>query len=173
MIWATVICDASFSPFRKDGAGGGIGGWAAWIRIDNVLEAIKGHGVLKGPVLNSTHAEVYAALNGIWLARKHGAEGVLVRSDCMAVIHLISGEARPGTLRNIWRDALERRDMRGVQLKGEHVKGHGVIKCRATWVNDWADRTAKDEMRRARHKYRSIENGWRRHQKDRQGATGG
>lgn len=148
--WATVICDASYYRPRN-GKKIGVGGWAAWIRVDGLAEALKYHGELKVPVPGSTQAEVRAALNGVWLARRAGAEGVLIRSDCMSVIDLINGKGKSGSpVYEEWRQAFLREDMSGLDVRGVHVKGHGLIKCRATWVNDWADRMAKYEQRKAR-----------------------
>lgn len=151
MIRATVLCDASFDKPRSRRYG--FGGWAAWIAIDGQAERVKGFGPIKADDLtNSTEAEVYAALNGIWLARRHGATHVLVRSDCTTVAELIEGKVRSPRLLSIWRRALARPDMQGVILEARHVKGHGEITCRATFVNDWCDRHAKAAMRKQRRK---------------------
>lgn len=162
MRWATLICDASFHPKA------GIGAWAAWIRIDGATDPIAKCGVLTVDVTNSTFAEIYAALNGIWLARHHGAQAVLVRSDCMTVVDLVEGRIRPNSkVSRVWQSALARPDMKGVLLKAQHVKGHGDIVCRATWVNDWADRHAKQAMRDALNQRNRRKYGNQRNKQDR------
>lgn len=143
---ATVICDASFCNQARP-----LGGWAAWVRVDGWRLPIKGHGTIKDDRLQtSTDAEVFAALNGIWLAARHGGVNILVRSDCLAVQHLIRRETKSTRLLDIWESALAREDMQNLYLRSEHVKGHGKINSPATWVNDWCDRHAYDAMSLAR-----------------------
>lgn len=145
---ATVISDASFCNQNKARP---LGGWAAWVRVDGWGCPIKGYGTIGDKRLKrSTDAEVMAALNGIWLARRYGGRDILLRSDCMAVIDLMYGRVRKQHLVDIWASALAREDMQGIRLRGQHVKGHGVIHSAATWVNDWCDRNAKNAMRMAR-----------------------
>ena len=149
---ATVITDASFGP-AQEGRGGGVGGWAAWVRVDHLDHPIKRCGVLKDPSLQgSAEAEVYAALNGIWLAAQRGATSILVRSDCMTVTQLIEGTAKSPSLRELWNDALRRDDMRGLSLQALHVKGHGPIKTAASYANDWCDKASRAQMKQARTK---------------------
>ena len=150
---ATVITDASFfAPLRRGKtAETGVGGWAAWVRIDGVPTPIKGYGVIKTADLrNSTEAELYAALNGIWLAAAHGGRTILLRTDCMAVIHLTKGFSNSARLNQIWNDALNEHNLRELVISTAHVKGHGPIQDRASWVNDWCDQKAKLAMRKAR-----------------------
>lgn len=145
---ATVISDASFCNQDKSNP---LGGWAAWVRVDGWPAPIKGFGTIGDKRLrSSSDAEVMAALNGMWLARRYGGQQVLVRSDCMTVVDLIEGRVRSERLLAIWRSALQREDMQGITLRAQHVKGHGVIHSAATWVNDWCDRNAKNAMRMAR-----------------------
>lgn len=151
---ATVICDASFYREQKGPPRGtGVGGWAAWVRIDHVPRVVKGYGSIRAKNLySSTEAEVYAALNGIWLALQYGATDVLVRSDCMTVCQLIDKTARVGgKTHHVWWEALKREDMKvpGL-LSARHVKGHSKIVDPASWVNDWADRHARKGMIAAR-----------------------
>lgn len=151
---ATVITDASFyAPPRRGGkqAETGVGGWAAWVRVDGFSNPIKGHGVIKAKDLrSSTEAELYAALNGIWLAAKHGGRKILLRTDCMAVIHLTKGLSNSARLNQIWHTALDEHDLRELAIDTAHVKGHGPIFDAASWVNDWCDQKSKLAMRKAR-----------------------
>jgi ribonuclease HI len=151
-ITATVISDASFYQGPNKNRGHQVyAGWAAWVKVDGIKEPIKGYGPVKIKDLrNSAEAEVCAALNGIWLAARAGASTILVRSDCLTVIHLINGQVKADYLKKLWNEAFERPDMRGLHLIGKHVKGHGTIKDSATWVNDWCDRNARMAMRASR-----------------------
>ena len=139
---ATVITDASYCPLT------GAGGWAGWIKIDN-LATIKESGVLLQSA-NSTAAEVMAAANGVWCAARAGARQLLLQSDCMAVIHIVGGRSRAPHLIEIWQTLMAMPVMAGVQITARHVKGHGVVKDARTWVNDWCDKTARVHMERKR-----------------------
>ena len=154
---ATVISDASFwngtsNKYRKKGTVKAHAGWAAWISMDNLEKPIRAYGALtKGLCNNSTEAEMYAALNGIWIAAQNGAQEILVRSDCMTVTHAIRGELQSPALLKLWWGALQQHDLMGIKLTAKHVKGHGEIKDRATWVNNWVDeksRYAQQESRK-------------------------
>ena len=145
---ATVISDASF--YQQGRRGRSYAGWAAWVRVDGLDKALKGYGIIKPECLNSTEAEVYAALNGIWIAARAGATDVLVRSDCMAVTQLIRGMTRSERLISIWRRAIHEASLGHVNLGAAHVKGHGPIDSKAAWVNDWCDSHARIAMREAR-----------------------
>lgn len=142
MRWATVITDASFCPRTNTG------GWAGWIKVDG-LPTIKKSGPLK-EVNCSASAELFAVLNGIWLALRAGSEGILVQTDCQAVITAYLN--RRGKLGKIWQEALIRPDLRPAKLTFRHVKGHGPIHNKATYVNDWCDVEAKKAMKQARSK---------------------
>jgi hypothetical protein len=88
----------------------------------------------------------------MWLATNRGATEILVRSDCMAVQHLIRGQAKAGYLLDIWNGALATGWGRSIQkLTSQHVKGHANPNRHAAgWVNNWCDEKAKHAMRRAR-----------------------
>ena len=148
---ATVVCDASF--YRCDKTRVTCAGWAAWVKCDSGV-LIKGYGSIKAYVPDNTVAEVYAALNGIWLATQKGATHILIRSDCLAVVGLANGTHKNTRLLGIWADGIQNHDMSGVITIGRHVKGHGVIKDSASWVNNWADvnsRKAQRDARKGKH----------------------
>jgi ribonuclease HI len=149
MINATVICDASFRQVKHEAAHAG---WAAWIKGDGGI-AVKGYGILTATPpqpMNSTIAEMYAALNGMWLAAKAGADVVLVRSDCMTVVQAIDGQLKKQYLIDLWGNSLHAHGMSHLQVKGRHVKGHGKVSNPATWVNDWCDKHAKFAQHQSR-----------------------
>lgn len=142
---ATVIPDASFCPIKK------VGGWAAWASIDGYQRPVKGFGTFKTDLPTSTYAEVYAALNGVWLAARRGATRILVRSDCRAVEYLINGTISATDLRRVWTKALAAKELQDVVLESRWIKGHGSPqRSSAAYVNDWCDRNAKAAMKAAR-----------------------
>lgn len=144
MIKATVICDASYCHTTYTG------GWATWIRVDTIPEAIKHSGTFAKQPANSTEAEIMAALNGIWIAKQCGATSVLVQSDCTAVIHLITGAMKSERLKTLWAEALTKHDLKDLALRAMHVKGHTDNPNARSWCNRWCDEKAKDAMRLAR-----------------------
>lgn len=145
MTRATVITDASYC--QKTGSAG----WAAWVRVDDRLEAIRRAGPIKQRPKTSTFAEVYAALNGLWLAIHHGATEVLLQTDCMTVIHLNSGQCKSPELVDLWNRSLARADMQA-KVQTKHVKGHNLHRRKdaRTWVNDWCDKQARVYMEKGR-----------------------
>lgn len=140
---STVIVDASFCPET------GAAGWASWVRVDGVSEAIKYAGRFKSRPENSTAAELQAAINGIWIAARHGASVVLVQSDCMAVIHAIRKETK-GWVGPLWETALVENGLTSVSLTAKHVKGHTHNKDVRSWCNRWCDENAGLHMRKDR-----------------------
>lgn len=149
MITATVVSDGSFHQLRRK-LGPAHAGWAAWVRVDGNPKPIKGFGSIRlGLCQSSNDAELYAALNGIWLAVRAGAEHILVRSDCATVQHAIEGKLKNQRLKSIWEVSMARPDMKAT-LSARHVKGHGEIVCSATFVQDWCDTRAKIGQQRSR-----------------------
>lgn len=147
---ATVLTDASYCPFTR------CGGWAAWVNGDHMQAAAKHSGRIHAVGMpSSTDAEVYAALNGVWLARHYGATHILLRTDCKAVLYLADGTAKSERLISVWSQAISREDMSGIYLRVTHIRAHGEIKCRASYVNDWCDRRAKAAMRQFRKELQS------------------
>lgn len=142
---ATVITDASYDWNHR------VGGWAAWIRYDGDRGPLCRSGVIKGRPPNSTHAEVMAALNGIWLATTFsGASSILLQTDCMAVLHLVDKTTRAPDLLKLWNEAFTLPALNGLTITARHVKGHGRVHDARTYVNDWCDKYAKQHMREAR-----------------------
>lgn len=139
---STVITDASFCH-RTQAAG-----WAAWIRVDGEAEAIRYSGTFeKSRPDNPTRAELFASLNGIWIASKYGATDVLLQTDCMAVIHAASGR---GSLAPLWRKKLEEFGLSTLQIRCKHVKGHTNRAEPRYYVNRWCDEAAGRHMRTER-----------------------
>lgn len=144
---ATVIVDASYCPDTF------ASGWAAWVRVDAVADAIKMYGTFKTQPRNSGEAEVMAAINGIWIAARAGASFILVQSDCMAVIHLLEETTSSPRMRELWQNSLKDNGLDRLILDGAHVKGHTRNMDARSWVNRWCDaqaRIAMLEVRKAR-----------------------
>jgi ribonuclease HI len=131
--WATVITDASFCHITKKA------GWAAWIRVDGLREPIKAYGSFKRKVSTSINAEKMAAINGVYLAVKHGADAVLLQSDCLSVVHLIDGTTKKQSLKTEWDGLLRQAGVSGVLLSAKHVRGHTKIDDARSYVNRWCD----------------------------------
>lgn len=144
MTLATVITDASFCPKTK------AAGWAAWVRIDGEAEPVKRYGELKTPVDRAQHAELLAAVNGIWLAMKYGATEVLVQTDCLEVVHLLEGKTRKASLISRFTLALREAGVEHIMRSGRHVKGHTTVEDARSYVNRWCDEKAKSAMRKGR-----------------------
>ena len=134
--WATVITDASYSD-RDNNAG-----WAAWVNIDGLAYPIKKYGSFSSDVNNSTEAEIKAALNGMWIAKKYGADAILLQTDCMAVVHLITGFTKKAKLISEWNCKIEKAGLLGIQIRSRHVKGHTKTKDARSHVNRWCDKHA-------------------------------
>jgi ribonuclease HI len=130
---STVITDASFCPQTK------AAGWAAWIRLGKG-KLIKRSGVFKIAPKDCTEAELWAAYNGIHIAKAKGAEKVLLQTDCLAAINVIKKN--------------KTKNEKGY-LELRHVKGHTNFTGARYWVNRWCDREAKKQMRKQRKIYES------------------
>jgi ribonuclease HI len=141
---ATVITDASFCAETK------ASGWAAWIRIDGHPAPIKAYGSFKAPVDSATDAELLAALNGLWLAHRHGATSALLQTDCLAVVEACSHPRRQKKVREKWLAGLEHCALGGFPVAARHVRGHTRTQDARSYVNRWCDKHAKRSMREAR-----------------------
>lgn len=150
-----MICDASYwegkkvpgQPQPKAAA------WAAWIRVTGVNGPIKKGGLLKlGPVKTSAWAELYAALNGVWIAAQYGATSVLVRSDCLEVVKVLNEEAFANNKKwQAYRKAVKEHSLEHLDITAKHVRAHTEdFSTAAAYVNDWCDREAKRHMRKDR-----------------------
>jgi len=141
MLYATVISDASYCSETN------AGGWAVYIRIDGVGTPIKVHNMFRTLVTDSTAAEMRAALNGLWLAERNGAEAMLLQTDCLAVVNLINGNVRDSPLRKLFIDACEYACINPANVRARHVRGHTRVKDARSYVNRWCDRHARQAMR--------------------------
>ncbi|QDP54006.1 MAG: putative ribonuclease H [Prokaryotic dsDNA virus sp.] len=141
---ATVITDASFCPRTK------AAGWAAWIRIDGMDTPIKKYAEFKTPVRTAMQAEMLAAINGIWLAKQHGATTILLQTDCLAVVHMVEGRTKKQHLKDGFTRAAASAGILGLNYTARHVRGHTDVADARSYVNRWCDGRAKAAMRRQR-----------------------
>lgn len=147
---ATVITDASWDSRTL------AGGWAAWIRIDGVRGPIKGSGpLLKLPDQADT-AEIMAAINGMHVARSHGAGPILLQTDCLLVVRMINRQARMKQMTR-WQGYTEQAGLDLGGLTAKHVKGHTTIDDARSYVNRWCDTEAKRHMRLVRTRLNSLD----------------
>lgn len=134
---ATVITDASFCLKTR------YAGWAVWIVLDGG-ERIKKYGAFKSKPQGSNEAEWWAALNGVFLACKHGATEILLQSDNTYVIDRINKKP------SYHNKFLEKRDINDVLIMARHVKGHTQRQDARSYVNRWCDHNARTAMRQKR-----------------------
>lgn len=134
---ATVITDASFCMKTKKA------GWAAWIRLDDG-QCVKRYAAFKGHVDRSDLAEMKGAVNGIWLAMKHGATDVLLQCDCKSVVDAINAN------NDKWKRQRAKGGITGVSVRSKWVRGHTDTDDARSYVNRWCDEKARGEMRKAR-----------------------
>lgn len=143
-VFATVITDASHCSDTQTG------GWAAWVRVSGIDYPIKKYDSIKGAVENPSDAEMLAAVNGIWLAKKFGATHILVQSDCKAVCYAIDGKLKSSRAIKFWKNAVVSSGVNDVHLTAKHVAGHTNIQDARSYVNRWCDRKSRQKMREKR-----------------------
>lgn len=90
--------DGSIRPGerRKSGTGPTVGG-AGLVLWDPDLRVVLTESVHLGPVSCGPEAELRAALVGLRRAKELGVERLRIRSDCLAVVRHLSGEAELDT----------------------------------------------------------------------------
>lgn len=110
-----------------------------WININSAAGhvRIKKSGNFHELPESSAQAELWAVLNGIWLAKQEGAHKILAQSDCLDVVE------RSGPIACI-------EHFEDLKIDFKHVKGHTKGETTREWVNNWCDKMAKKKMRRQR-----------------------
>lgn len=92
------------------------------------------------------HAEMMAALNGVWLAvNVGGADAVLLQTDSLATIEAADG--RHKKYRKWWREQLAANGLAHIRIRAKHVKGHTRCPAARSWANRWCDKEAVRLMR--------------------------
>jgi ribonuclease HI len=140
---ATVITDASWCPHTQ------AGGYGAWVSMKGgpICKA----GGLRGLMQTSSHAELLAAMNGIWFAYKAGARNILLQTDNLEVVSIINGTSGIGSRRlcGIYLEALKQH-FEGARVIARHVRGHTHSQNSRSFVQRWCDAQASIHMRRRR-----------------------
>lgn len=142
-VWATVITDASFDYTTKRG------GWAAWIKIDGRSQPIKMYGAFKSNIQSSSDAERAAAVNGVWIAARHGAECIFLQSDCMDVINLANRKAKKQRSKKTWEKMLSDAGLLETKIRAKHVRGHTNKQDPRSYCNRWCDSMANKARKAA------------------------
>jgi ribonuclease HI len=145
---ATVITDASYCHTTQ------AGGYGAWITMDSGTQVplrVRKGGRLKGYPSNPAHAELLAALNGMWFAYTRGARRLLLQTDNLAVVHIINGQVGPKqrSLRDEY-VAAQATHFADAVIHARHVKGHSRTQDARSFVNRWCDHEAGVHMRALR-----------------------
>lgn len=147
----TINTDASHSTSH-----GGVGAWACWIKSTHYL--IKDGGLLEGPVVNSSVAELMAVEQALLLLdnlidsqeflrhyRNSGNIIVYLNTDSVWAIHAIKGIVKRSKHLEIAHRVKSLADP--FEIQARHVKGHSKNPDSRSWVNNWCDRKARGLVR--------------------------
>ena len=144
----SVFADASWSNHYKKG------GWGCWVKSGR--GTAKAHGAFKVELRTSNDAELCAALNAIVWALKRGiamdGDLVLVQSDCMRVVQLMSGmQSRLSPAeKSAMKLLAELKKTRSLTIRARHVPGHTAGDQPRLWVNNLCDELARKGFDKAR-----------------------
>ncbi len=146
----TLFTDAGFCPDRR------IGVWAAWAKCDG--RTMRVSGVLRGPVPNSTIAELRALVNGVHcvlgqIGPVPGAK-IIAQSDSQIAITVFQGTGYTRASKRVLVDA-ERERMRAmtagrVVIEYRHVSAHKGTATPRNAVNTWCDLECRRHLKAAR-----------------------
>jgi ribonuclease HI len=144
----TIFADASHDTGKK------LGGWGAWAKSER--GSASWHGAFKKPVATSTEAELFAAVNAVFLTVGSSVyergDLLLVQSDCLAVVEVLNRTAKSrdwqqeGMIR--LHEIMIRAAVRG--LTARHVPGHTKGEVPRLWVNNLCDSLARKGIDKAR-----------------------
>jgi ribonuclease HI len=138
-VWATLYCDASFSP--NDG-----GAWACWLRSDAGRDISKG--ICPPHIIDSNLAEMHAVLEGIVRARSiwGNLAGILVKTDSQTAVNILKFRAPKHRRRDY--AALQTHVVSAlapnVRIRMQWTPGHQHPDTTAAWINDRVDNLARD-----------------------------
>ena len=156
----TICTDASFLHYEKTGA------WACYIRTPD--QTIRTSGILKGTVLNSTHAEKLGIANALFIANMNidiSSHKLIVYCDNKSAYSLPGVNKTPQSKyykkqksNHTWyKDNIQIFLDKAIEYETRHVKGHLPQKAWDTvtkkhYMNDWCDKEAKRLTRLYRQK---------------------
>lgn len=145
---ATVITDASYCPNTRSGA------YGAWITMDSdglTPLRIRKSGRLQGLPDHAAHAELLAALTGVWYAVQAGARIILLQTDNQQVVEILNGRGKIASNKLIRIYGMIKNEHFGdVKISARHVKGHTTKQDARSFVNRWCDEQAGIHMRALR-----------------------
>lgn len=150
---ATIMCDASWCPET------GAAGYGFWIASDRGKQP--GGGQFRDIMSTAAEAEMGAVVNSLVHARNLNllmpGDWVLVQTDCVEAIAVLSGRREPLTrLAENIRDALQLfLNKHKILVTFKHVKGHSRNKQARFLANNHCDTRAKGHMRDKRKELRS------------------
>ena len=149
----TINTDAAWHSDTK------IGGYAFWITCDE--GRMMQSGVLKRRAGRPEIAEFKCILNALWVVgvkKLKNVSKIIVNTDCLNVIHLVTGDKKAIKLYKLyWGKYLVKEytllltkfKIKKSIVKFRHVKSHNGTETKREYVNDWCDRSAKEEMWKA------------------------
>lgn len=140
---ATINTDASYSKLTKQAT------FAFWIKTDKYT--IKRSGVIKSLCDTSTEAELKCIINAIYtISEQTGITEIILNTDSLNSIHILTKD-----IKNIRKYSLHWGDkylkmaesiIKNIKIDYRHVKAHNDTDSSRTYVNDWCDKAAKEEM---------------------------
>jgi len=140
---ATINTDASYSKLTKQAT------FAFWIKTD--MYTIKRSGVIKSLCDTSTEAELKCIINAIYtISEQTGITEIILNTDSLNSIHILTKD-----IKNIRKYRLHWGDkylkmvesiIKNIKIDYRHVKAHNDTDSRRTYVNDWCDKAAKEQM---------------------------
>lgn len=147
----TVTTDASFNRKRN------IGTYAFYIRSNMGL--IQMSGQLRNKCDRPEEAEIKCIMNALVMLSWHSewmkyARKIIINTDCLNAIHILTNDTEKirmyklGKLRS--RHKLYEKHtlplFNGKNIEFRHVKAHEHTNTARNFVNDWADKAAKEQM---------------------------
>lgn len=119
-------------------------------------------GVFKGKMDNPTIAELRCIFNALHYVRKNMPEvsEILVNTDCDSAIKILTNEhlskkAHIKSEQMYFKDFVQSNP--GLKVIFKHVKGHSKNKDARSFVNQWADKAVRTELKN--HRKQLSENG--------------
>lgn len=146
----TINTDASWDPKEK------IGGYAFWIKCDSFT--IKTSGQFKTKPTSSIKAELMCIANAVYtlceLPELPHTSLIVINCDCLMAFDRIylNSSCKIGKMIALKLEELKTKTSpQGVtKVDLRHVKAHSGILNARSFVNNWCDKAAKEEMRRQR-----------------------
>lgn len=138
----TVNTDAGFSVHHKKGS------YAFWI-VSNRFKILKS-GLFKYPVGNPMECEMKAIYNALWILKTEDLKSVskiIINTDCIPAITAFSKQS---VKENRWYKPLVKKYRKLAKtlpkIEFRHVKAHTTNKDARSYVNNWCDTQAREQL---------------------------